>query len=102
MSSAALLDQDFGSESEDDNFNPAPAEGSDNDAAGNSDDDRNVTRKFSNTQGRRRSSVQQISDDDKEDIAQRLAANGVSDGQSNGRGSRVPNYEEDENTKKEG
>jgi transcription elongation factor SPT5 len=35
-SSAALLDQDFGSESEDDNFNPAPADDSDNDAAGES------------------------------------------------------------------
>lgn len=33
MSSAALLDQDFGSESEDDNFNPAPADDSDNEAA---------------------------------------------------------------------
>lgn len=33
-SSAALLDHDFGSESEDDNFNPAPADDSDNDAAG--------------------------------------------------------------------
>lgn len=36
MSSAALLDQDFGSESEDDNFNPAPADDSDNEAAGGS------------------------------------------------------------------
>ncbi len=35
-SSAALLDQDFGSESEDDNFNPAPADDSDNEAAGES------------------------------------------------------------------
>ena len=39
MSSAALLNQDFGSESEDDNFNPAPADDSDNEAAGNSDDE---------------------------------------------------------------
>lgn len=43
-SSAALLDQDFGSESEDDNFNPAPAEDSDNDAAGESDADSNSKR----------------------------------------------------------
>lgn len=28
---SALLDQDFGSESEDDNFNPAPADDSDGD-----------------------------------------------------------------------
>ncbi|KAL8762491.1 MAG: hypothetical protein Q9184_001526 [Pyrenodesmia sp. 2 TL-2023] len=33
MSTNALLDQDFGSESEDDNFNPAPAEQSDNEDA---------------------------------------------------------------------
>ena len=37
MTSATLLDQDFGSESEDDNFNPAPADDSDNDAAGESE-----------------------------------------------------------------
>lgn len=43
-SSAALLDQDFGSESEDDNFNPAPADDSDNDAAGESDADSNTKR----------------------------------------------------------
>lgn len=39
MTSAALLDQDFGSESDDDNFNPAPADDSDNDAAGESDNE---------------------------------------------------------------
>lgn len=33
MSTNALLDQDFGSESEDDNFNPAPADESDNENA---------------------------------------------------------------------
>lgn len=43
-SSAALLDQDFGSESEDDNFNPAPADDSDNDAAGESDADSSTKR----------------------------------------------------------
>ncbi|KAL8841142.1 MAG: hypothetical protein Q9176_003483 [Flavoplaca citrina] len=37
MSTGALLDQDFGSESEDDNFNPAPADESDNEVAGESD-----------------------------------------------------------------
>ncbi|KAL8824622.1 MAG: hypothetical protein Q9191_004932 [Dirinaria sp. TL-2023a] len=36
--SATLLDQDFGSESEDDNFNPAPADESDNEAGGDSDE----------------------------------------------------------------
>lgn len=33
MSTNALLDHDFGSESEDDNFNPAPADQSDNEDA---------------------------------------------------------------------
>ena len=37
MSTDALLDQDFGSESEDDNFNPAPADESDNEVPGDSD-----------------------------------------------------------------
>ncbi|KAI4217607.1 MAG: hypothetical protein LQ351_000203 [Letrouitia transgressa] len=37
MSSAALLDQDLGSESEDDNFNPAPADDSDNEDPGDSE-----------------------------------------------------------------
>jgi len=37
MATSALLDADFGSESEDDNFNPAPADVSDNDAIGESD-----------------------------------------------------------------
>ena len=37
MATSALLDADFGSESEDDNFNPAPADVSDNDAVGESD-----------------------------------------------------------------
>ncbi|MCJ1464312.1 transcription elongation factor spt5 [Pseudocyphellaria aurata] len=38
MSTASFLHADFGSESEDDNFNPAPADDSDNEAAGDSDD----------------------------------------------------------------
>lgn len=51
-SSAALLDQDFGSESEDDNFNPAPAEDSENDAAGESDADLNAKTSHKNEQNR--------------------------------------------------
>ncbi len=39
MSSAVLLDTDFGSESEDDNFNPAPADDSDIEDAGVSNDE---------------------------------------------------------------
>lgn len=37
MSSNAILNQDFGSESEDDNFNPAPADESDNEINGDAD-----------------------------------------------------------------
>lgn len=44
MATATLLDVDFGSESEDDNFNPAPADVSDNDAAGESDTESVVKR----------------------------------------------------------
>ena len=36
---ANLLDTDFGSESEDDNFNPAPAVGSDDEGQGDSDNE---------------------------------------------------------------
>lgn len=51
---ASLLEQDFGSESEDDNFNPAPADESDNDVADNSDAEVSIKR---NVNERRRSSV---------------------------------------------
>ncbi|KAL9045042.1 MAG: hypothetical protein Q9214_001865, partial [Letrouitia sp. 1 TL-2023] len=37
MSSVALLDQDLGSDSEDDNFNPPPADDSDNEDPGDSE-----------------------------------------------------------------
>lgn len=39
MSSAALLDADFGSESEDDNFNPAPADDSEIEDVGDFNDE---------------------------------------------------------------
>jgi transcription elongation factor SPT5 len=48
-SSAVLLDQDFGSESEDDNFNPAPADDSDNDADGDSNAEPGIKRTTSST-----------------------------------------------------
>lgn len=53
-SSTALLEQDFGSESEDDNFNPAPADESDNDAAGESDADSNAKKSTHTTEQKRR------------------------------------------------
>lgn len=57
-SSAALLDQDFGSESEDDNFNPAPADESDNDAAGESDADSNVKKFIDKNEQKRQAGVE--------------------------------------------
>ena len=51
----SLLEEDFGSESEDDNFNPAPLGNSDSDAAGDSEDESNVTTKTNGVQQRRRS-----------------------------------------------
>lgn len=56
----SLLEQDYGSESEDDNFNPAPLGNSDSDAAGDSEDDTNVTTKTNGVQQRRRSSGGEI------------------------------------------
>lgn len=97
MSSAALLDQDFDSESGDDNFNPAPAGDSENDGAGDSEDDRNVTRKLSNAQGRRRSSAREMGYDDEVEIMQRSPVNGVNGERRNG--STAPKDEQDEGTK---
>ena len=51
----SLLEEDYGSESEDDNFNPAPVGNSDSDAAGDSDDEVGVTTKANAVQQRRRS-----------------------------------------------
>ena len=51
----SLLEEDYGSESEDDNFNPAPVGNSDSDAAGDSDDETSVTTKTNGVQQRRRS-----------------------------------------------
>lgn len=99
MSSAALLDQDFGSDSGDDNFNPAPAGDSENDAAGDSEDDRNVTRKVNSAQGRRRSPAGETGYDGEEDVIQRSPLNGVNGKQSNRPDSREPKDEEDEGAK---
>jgi transcription elongation factor SPT5 len=97
MSSAALLDQDFGSESEDETFNPAPAEDSENDAGGDSDGDRDVTRKISNAQGRRRgSSAQSVGNDHEKDATHRSPTNGVHGAPSNEDGAREPRGEKDE------
>ena len=92
MSSAALLEHDFGSESEDDNFNPAPAEDSDNDAAGDSDEDVNQKTNGNGLEQRRRPSEQQA-DEYEEDDAEGSPVNGR---QSNGHGSRGTPNEEDE------
>ena len=56
--SAALLEQDFGSESEDDNFNPAPADESDNEAGGDSETEPSSKPITSNIERGRRSSAE--------------------------------------------
>ena len=48
---ANLLDTDFGSESEDDNFNPAPAFGSDDEAAEDSDTEETARPKTNGANG---------------------------------------------------
>ncbi len=67
MSSAALLDQDFGSESEDENFNPAPADESDNEAAGDSDAEVSSKPTTNGAEQRRRSTRDGSEDEDGED-----------------------------------
>ncbi|KAL8947869.1 MAG: hypothetical protein Q9222_005896 [Ikaeria aurantiellina] len=65
MSSSALLDQDFGSESEDDNFNPAPADDSDHEAAGDSDVDQDANPKSdSKPQRMRQSEIEDVKEED--------------------------------------
>ena len=95
MSSAALLAEDFGSESEDDNFNPAPAEDSDNDAAGESDEEVNSRANAHTFEQRRRLSEQEV--DVGKDDADGSLVNGR---QTNGHGSRAPANEKDEGPKK--
>lgn len=56
MSTASLLHTDDGSESEEDNFNPAPADDSDNEAAGGSDDELNSRPNQNNADQRHRAS----------------------------------------------
>lgn len=95
MSSATFVNQDFGSESEDDNFNPAPAEDSDNDAPGSSDVEGDMSRKMHDAQKGRRTSAQQMSDDDEEGVTQRPSANGADGRRSHGHSSRELKDEED-------
>lgn len=94
MSSAALLDQDLGSDSEDDNFNPAPAVESDNDAAGNSDDDEGAIPRVNGDQDQRRPSKQRVGDE-------QVDGTRVLSERANGRGAAVngsgePKEEDDE------
>ena len=95
MSSATLLDQTFDSESEDDNFNPAPAEDSDNDAAGDFDNHENTA--MNGDQNRRPSLPQPTSEEDEaESIAQNSAL-----GRVNGNGPLEPKSEDDEDIKQD-
>lgn len=64
MSSNATLNQDFGSESEDDNFNPAPADESDNEIAG--DEERSGTNPDLSTTTLRQSDPNTVKQEDGE------------------------------------
>ena len=82
MSSAALLDQDFGSESEDDNFNPAPAEDSDNEAAGDSEAELSSKPTKNGAEQRRQSTVKDDEDGENTKGTPPVKGNGL---QKNGR-----------------
>ena len=69
MASTDLLDQGFGSESEDDNFNPAPAEDSENEAAGDSEAENHRNSKQNGTHLQSRAlAANDVKDEDDEDI----------------------------------
>ncbi|KAI4204757.1 MAG: hypothetical protein LQ348_001232 [Seirophora lacunosa] len=79
MSTNALLDHDFGSESEDDNFNPAPADESDNENAGGPDanDEPDAKPNFRITNGRDAESnglTEHDADEDKNSARRRTSA----------------------------
>ena len=61
---ANLLDTDFGSESEDDNFNPAPAMGSDDEGLGDSDIEENVNHTTNRANSSRQSEAQDLDNGD--------------------------------------
>ncbi|KAI4250157.1 MAG: hypothetical protein L6R40_000329 [Gallowayella cf. fulva] len=79
MSAAKILDQDFGSESEDDNFNPAPADDSDNEVAADSDTEERPTPKLATARRKSHQSepdgVKEEDDDGKQDSASVLDEN---------------------------
>lgn len=82
---ASLLDQDFGSESEDDNFNPAPADESDNEVTRGPDGDVSIKRSGSERRG---SSIGSI--DSPESLRKKSGAR-----EANGHRSNRANAEED-------
>ena len=96
MSSGALLDQDFGSESEDDNFNPAPAEESDNEGADELEND--VNGGSNADMVRRRSTDQRIDEDGDEDEqnSQQSPPERVNGRQQSRNGSLDPKSEDEE------
>ena len=83
MSSAALLDQDFGSESEGDNFKPAPAEDSDNDAAGDSDVEEFPVGQVN---GNKDSGHEQRASDEEKDTTRPAGSNGLIERIADGHG----------------
>ena len=64
MSTAAFLNQDFGPESEDENFNPAPGQESDNDALGDSDNEGDASGQVNGNRSSRRASEQRGSEEE--------------------------------------
>lgn len=95
MSTGALLDQDLGSGSEDDNFNPAPADESDNEGAGDSDPDARPSTKSGTD--RRRSRQSDPDDVKEEDDEGHKDSASVLDGSKPFRGPGLNDEDEAEN-----
>ena len=97
---ADFLNQDFGSESEDDNFNPAPADESDNEAQGDLEDDINVQQPTGGyEQPRRRSSPSMQFQQDAEPTDEDRSSPGPMNGTT---AQRLDNEEEDDDAEGSG
>ena len=86
-----LLSTDFGSESEDDNFNPAPAVGSDDDGAGESDVEETSKPRRNGTISTRQSPPRENYSDER--VGEQGSA---ADGKSSNTGNVEGNQDEDE------
>lgn len=104
MTSAALLDQDFGSESEDDNFNPAPADDSDNDAAGENDNAVTERPRTNGSEQTRRPTHNEGHNDEEDTMARPKELHGTGRGRGGGVGGEDNDAvgEDDDDTKPNG